>query len=171
MRNLLIVCFIAFSAAISFSQPATIGGCPVFPADNPWNLDISKYPVHPKSDVFIGAINKTRQFLHADFGTPAQYGIPYILVDSTQPLVQITYNAYADESDPGPFPIPANAPVEGGANSGGDMHVLVIDNSNCMLYEFWKASKDQTGSGWTMANGAKFDLTKNEYRPDGWTSA
>jgi len=173
MRYLLIICFIALSTELVFSQPPNVGGCQIFPADNPWNLDISQYPVHPESDVFIAAINKTRQFLHADFGTPAEYGIPYIVVDSTQALVPITYLLYGDQSDPGPFPIPANAPVEGGPNASqnSDRHVLVIDKSNCMLYEFWQGSKDQTGSGWSASNGAKFDLTKNTYRPDGWTSA
>src|SRR6185369_4858930 len=99
MRLLIIFCFAVIPLNAAFSQLSTIGGCPLFPADNPWNLDISKYPLHPNSDVFISAINKTKQFLHADFGTPAEYGIPYIVVDSTQPFVQITYNAYADESD------------------------------------------------------------------------
>ena len=173
MRYLLIICFIALSTELVFSQQPNVGGCQIFPANNPWNLDISQYPLHPKSDVFIAAINKTKQFLHADFGTPAEYGIPYIVVDSTQPFVPVTYLLYGSESDPGPFPIPANAPVEGGpsASQNSDRHVLVIDKSNCTLYEFWQGSKDQTGSGWSASNGAKFDLTKNTYRPDGWTSA
>src|SRR4051812_9630686 len=109
MRIVAIICVIIFGASISFSQTPTIGGCPVFPADNPWNLDISKYPVLPNSDGFIAAISENKQYLHADFGTPAEYGIPYIVVDSTQPFVQISYYAYADQSDPGPFPVPANA--------------------------------------------------------------
>jgi hypothetical protein len=173
MRLFFVTFFVTCSVALAFSQLPTIGGCAVFPADNPWNLDISAYPVHPNSDGFINAISEEKQYLHADFGSDSLYGIPSTIVDSTQPWVQITYNQYGDESDPGPFPVPANALVEGGWNapSNSDRHVLVVDKSNCMLYEFWQAFKDQVGSAWTMANGAKFDLTKNEYRPDGWTSA
>ena len=173
MRLVFILCFIIIPASVFFAQLPTIGGCQVFPSDNPWNIDISAYPIHPKSDIFINAISKTKQYLHADFGTPAEYGIPYIVVDNTQPFVQITYNAYGDQSDPGPFPIPADAPIEGGtaAAPGDDRHVLVIDKSNCMLYELYQGSKDQTGTGWTASSGAKFDLNKTIYRPDGWTSA
>jgi hypothetical protein len=173
MRSFVVVCLVILLSNLAFSQAPTIDGCPIFPADNPWNLDISKYPVHPNSDVFISAINKTRQYLHADFGSDSLYGIPFTIVDSTQPPIQITYNRYADQSDPGPFPVPSNALVEGGWNapSNSDRHVLVVDRSNCMLYEFWQAFKDQTGTGWTMANGAKFDLKANTYRADGWTSA
>jgi hypothetical protein len=173
MRNTCIICFIVLFAGSSFSQSPTIGGCPVFPGDNPWNIDISNYPVHPNSDGFINAISENKQYLHADFGSDTLYGIPYVVVDSTQPFVPITYSLYGDQSDPGPFPFPANAPIEGGWNAptNSDRHVLVIDKSNCMLYEVWQGSKDQTGSGWTASNGAKFDLTKNEYRPDSWTSA
>ena len=173
MRLLTIICFVLLAASPLLAQPPAIGGCQVFPADNPWNLDISAYPIHQKSAVFIAAINKTRQFLHADFGTPANYGIPFIVVDSTQPFVNITYDAYGSESDPGPFPIPADAPIEGGASAqpGDDRHVLVIDKSNCMLYELYQGSKDQSGTGWTASSGAKFDLSKTAYRPDGWTSA
>lgn len=174
MRLFTVICLLSFLTPAAFSQLPAIGGCQVFPADNPWNLDVSdvsQYPVHSNSDIFIRAMSTHKKFLHADFGTPAQYGIPFVVVDNSQPFVQITYDAYGNESDPGPFPIPADAPVEGGANSGGDMHVLVIDKSNCMLYELFSARKDQTGSGWTAASGAKFDLTKTVYRPDGWTSA
>jgi hypothetical protein len=108
--------------------------------------------------------------LHADWGdwSMNHYGIPWQTVPGSQPMVQVTFQ-YASESDPGPYPIPPNALVEGGANSGGDMHVLVLDTGTCALYETW--SSTQNGSGWTCGSGAKFDLTSNGLRPDGWTSA
>jgi hypothetical protein len=171
MRFFIILCFVFLSVSAVFSQVPTIGGCQVFPADNPWNIDISAYPVHPNSDGFVAAISEQRGFLHADFGTPAEYGIPYIVVDNSQPFIPITYDAYGNESDPGPFPIPSDAPVEGGGSSLGDRHVLVVDKSNCMLYELYNAHKDNSGFGWTASSGAKFDLSKTAYRPDGWTSA
>jgi hypothetical protein len=108
--------------------------------------------------------------LHADWGdwSSNHYGIPWQTVPGSQAMVPMTFQ-YADESDPGPYPFPANALVEGGANSGGDMHVLVIDSGNCKLYETW--SSTYSGPGWSCGSGAVFDLTSNALRTDGWTSA
>jgi hypothetical protein len=144
----------------------TIAGCPVFPTDNPWNRDISNDPVDPKSAAYTASINESGdEFLHADFGSNLDYGIPYVVVPGTQPKVPITYVEYGDESDPGPFPIPLDAPIE----AGGDRHVLVIDKDNCVLYELYHA--EQVKNGWEAGSGAVFDLRSNKLRPDTWTSA
>jgi hypothetical protein len=143
-----------------------IGGCTVFPGDNPWNTRVDGLPLHPRSATMIGYIQANGgDFLHADFGENPAYGIPYVVVPETQPLVPITYNAYGDESDPGPFPIPLDAPVEGGS----DRHVLTIRAGTCELFELFAASR--TASGWAAASGARFDLRSNALRPLGWTSA
>ncbi len=153
-------------------QVPTIGGCAIFPADNPWNTridDPQAYPVHPSSDTYIANMSPSTH-LHADWGdwSTDHYGIPWQVVPGSQAMVPMTFD-YADESDPGPYPFPPNALVEGGAGSGGDMHVLVIDTGNCALYETWNST--YVGPGWHCGSGAKFDLTSNALRPDGWTSA
>lgn len=160
----LVVCVVG-AAAQSTGVP-TIGNCPVFPADNPWNADVSQYPVDPLSDTYIASISADGdEYLHPDFGSPAEYGIPYVVVPGYQPPVPITFTDYGDESDPGPYPIPADAPVE----AGGDQHVLVIDGDNCYLYELYNANYN--GEGWDASSGAVFDLLSNRLRPEGWTSA
>ena len=144
----------------------------VFPADNAWNRDISADPVDPNSDTLIARCGGSAS-LHPDFGTVyggAPWGIPFTTVSGTQPRVLIIFS-YADESDPGPYPIPANAPIEGGASSGGDRHVLVVDVDNWKLYELFDAHPVDNGASWTAGSGALFDLGSNAQRPDGWTSA
>jgi hypothetical protein len=138
----------------------TIAGCTVFPPDNPWNADISAWPVHPRSASFLASIGSGN--LHPDFGDI--YGIPYTTVPATEPRVPVSFY-YADESDPGPYPIPADAPVEGGS----DRHVLVLDRGNCVLYEMFDAAR--AGAGWTAGSGAVWNLEINDTRPAGWTSA
>jgi hypothetical protein len=143
-----------------------IGNCPVFPADNPWNTDVSSFPVHPNSDAYIASISADGdEYLHADFGSNPDYGIPYVVVPGDQQPVPITFTDYGDESDPGPYPIPPDAPVE----AGSDQHVLVIDGDNCYLYELYNASYND--EGWDASSGAVFDLLSNRLRPEGWTSA
>jgi hypothetical protein len=144
---------------------STLGGCAVFPSNNPWNQDVSGAPLDPNSGTYIARINTFRQFVHPDFGSDPSYGIPYVVVPGSQPFVPITFNAYGSESDPGPYPVPLNAPVE----AGSDRHVLVADSGNCHLYEMFGAQ--QQGNGWTCASGAVFDLGSNALRPDTWTSA
>jgi len=144
----------------------------VFPADNPWNQDISTLPVHPNSANFIASIGLDRG-LHPDFGTVwngAPNGIPYILADEHTRLVPIEFTAYGDESDPGPYPIPLNAPIEGGPNATGDRHVIVIDLSRRKLFELFRAFPQPNGS-WRADSGAVWDLTSNRLRPERWTSA
>ncbi len=150
------------------SSVPTLGGCRVFPADNPWNTDISQYPVDPNSAAYLARMNAATTNLHPDFGSNATYGIPYVIVGASQPLVPVTFD-YADESDPGPYPIPPNAPVEGGPGATGDRHVLVADSGNCRLYEMYDAT--YVGPGWHAGSGAVFDLSSNALRPDYWTSA
>ncbi|NQX66175.1 hypothetical protein HQN90_08565 [Paenibacillus alba] len=143
----------------------------VFPTDNPWNTDISKYPVHQNSKQFISSIGFSTS-VHADFGTVwqgAPIGIPYSIVSSDQPKVNVRFTDYGDESDPGPYPIPANASIEGGPDSDGDRHVIVVDKDNQLLYELYNAQF--TANGWQASNGAKWDLKSNALRPKYWTSA
>jgi hypothetical protein len=152
------------------SGPPVVGGCQMFPADNPWNADISQMPVDPNSATYIASINESGNgFLHADFGGGGAYGIPFIVVPQSQPLVNINFTAYGDESDPGPYPIPLNAPVEGGPSSTGDRHVLALQQGSCKLYELFSAYPQS--NRWDAASGAVFDLSSNALRPDTWTSA
>jgi hypothetical protein len=150
-----------------WAQNGLLGTCRVFPADNPWNRDVSGLPVDPKSAAYLSGIAGLggNQKLHADFGGGGAYGIPYITVPGTQAKVPVDFTDYGDESDPGPYPIPLAAPIE----DGSDAHVLAVDRDHCKLYELFGA---RAGSGrWSAASGAVFDLTSNALRPDGWTSA
>lgn len=152
------------------TTPGAIGQ--VFPADNPWNTDISTYPVHSNSANFIASIGASIG-LHADFGTVyngAPNGIPFVTVAGGQATVPINFVAYGSESDPGPYPVPAGAPIEGGPNGTGDRHVLVVDTTNRRLYELFRAFPNAQG-GWDADSGAIFDLTSNALRPARWTSA
>ncbi len=149
--------------------------CAVFPANNIWNSPVDKLPLDPHSAAYIATIGANGT-VHPDFGSgdwppgsDSPIGIPYITVPGTQPKVEVSFD-YADESDPGPYPIPANAPIEGGPDSTGDRHVLVIDINNCILYELFSAYP-QAGGTWTAGSGAIFNLTSNALRPAGWTSA
>jgi hypothetical protein len=154
------------AASGPWAPNGSLGSCRVFPSDNAWNRDVSALPVDANSANYINSIGSTTK-LHADFGGGGAYGIPYITVPGTQPLLPIAFNAYGDESDPGPYPIPLTAPIEG--DGVGDAHVLAVDRDHCRLYELYGASAGS--SGWTAASGAVFDLTSNALRPEGWTSA
>jgi hypothetical protein len=150
----------------------TLAGCPVLPADNVWNTPIDNLPLDPRSSYYIRAIGADKG-VHPDFGSGlwegAPIGIPYNVVPGNQPKVDITFD-YADESDPGPYPIPPDAEIEGGEISSGDRHVLVLDSGNCILYETWSTYPQQDGS-WVAGSGAVFDLRSNDLRTDDWTSA
>lgn len=143
----------------------------MFPADNLWNRDVSCDPVDATSDQYIASINEGAEFLHADFGSNPDWGIPFSVVPGSQPLVPVVFTEYPGESDPGPYPLPADAPIEGGSESTGDRHVLTVDSGNCQLYELYHAYKDPEGPGWDAGSGAVFDLSSNRLRPEGWTSA
>jgi hypothetical protein len=151
---------------------APIAGRTVFPSDNAWNRDISLESVDPNSANLIASCGATRS-LHPDFGTQYEgvpWGIPFVTVRADQPRVPVSFY-YEDESDPGPYPIPPNAPIEGGASSSGDRHVIVVDVDNWKLYELFDAHPVNGGASWTAGSGAIFDLASNALRPAGWTSA
>jgi hypothetical protein len=139
----------------------TIGSCPIFPKDNAWNTDVSGAPVDTAHD-YIGSLGSMT--LWPDFGGDGAYGIPYVSVPFSQPLVPVSFDE-ADESDPGPYPIPPDAPVE----DGGDAHVLTLRQGDCKLFELYAAARE--GSGWHAYSGAVWDLTSNKLRPERWTSA
>ncbi len=153
---------------------ASLNGFRPFPASNAWNQDISTSPVDPNSANYINFIGAAIP-VHPDFGS-GQYqgsymGIPYSVVDSSQAPVNIVFNAYGDESDPGPMPIPASAHIEGYPNpGGGDRHVLVLDNNNCWLYELYGSSANADGT-WNAGSAAVWDLQNYTQRPLTWTSA
>ena len=159
-------------SAMNVGQEASLNGFVPFPADNLWNEDISSAPVDPNSAAIINFIGASVP-LHPDFGSGLYngsiIGIPYEVVDSSQGPVTINFTAYGDESDPGPMPIPLDAPIEGDPNPSGDQHVLVLDNANCWLYELYDASP--SGSAWNAGSAAVWDLTADEQRPYTWTSA
>jgi hypothetical protein len=161
-------------------QPGTpspqIAGCNIFPADNIWNTPIDSLPVHANSVSYVNRIGAGRT-LHADFGSGvwppgsnSPIGIPFITVPSGQPKVAVTFVWWPEESDPGPYPIPPNAPIEGGPDADGDRHVLVLEQESCLLYELYSAFP-QAGNAWEAGNGAVYDLNSQALRPDGWTSA
>jgi hypothetical protein len=133
----------------------------IFPADNPWNRDISQAPVDARSQQYLASIGLGTG-LHPDFGSNPDYGIPYTTVGAGQAMVPMTFD-YADESDPGPYPVPPSAPVEGGANASGDRHVLVVDVDHHVLYELFDAHP--SGGGWHAGSGARWSLDSNDLRP------
>ncbi len=151
---------------------ADLHGRRPFPDTNAWNRDVSADPIDPASATLIAACGTGN--LHPDFGAfqwqGAPAGIPYVVVAGAQPKVPVSFG-YADESDPGPYPIPPNAPIEGGASAVGDRHVLVVDRDAWKLYELFDARPVNGGRSWTAGSGAIFDLTTGALRPAGWTSA
>ena len=126
--------------------PASLpASAPSLPSQAAWNQDVSKAPRDPRSSAYIAYINAHGgDHMHPDFGSPRPYGFPYSVVGPGQPKLPVHYTAYGDESDPGPFPVPAKAPVEGGNGSDGDRHVLAVDRGDCMLYELYRAFPGRT---------------------------
>jgi hypothetical protein len=165
------------STAPSASAPApvaggSLGGCPSLPAGDVWHADVSKLPVLQRSGQYVAGIGAEKP-VKADFGSGewegAPIGIPLTYVGGGQGRVAVTFE-YADESDPGPYPVPRDAAIEGGANGSGDRHVLVVDTVACRLYELFDARPQANGS-WHAGSGAIFDLRSDKLRPVGWTSA
>jgi len=172
---ILLLGMLTFSAHSQIVQEPSILDeilCKILPSNNILNTPIDNLPVDANSDIYVQTIGPSIS-LHPDFGAGqwngAPIGIPYILVPGTQPKVNITFD-YSDESEPGPYPIPPDAPIEGGPNSTGDRHVLIIDKDNCILYEIYSAYPNNDGT-WNAGSGAIHDLNSNKLRPDGWTSA
>jgi hypothetical protein len=161
-------------AAAPGSGGTTVPGapnCPMFPASNVWNTDISKLPVNPHSAAWMRSMDSASTFLHPDFGpNPGgfPYGIPYNIVTSSHRLVPVKFR-YASESDKGPYPFGASTLIEGGKNAGGDRHAIMVSKSTCTLYELWEARYSASGS--TAGSGAIWNLAANRLRPAGWTSA
>lgn len=150
---------------------ASLGGQRLLPGDSPWHRDVSKDSVDPRSEKILARVGLDKP-LHADFGDMyegAPIGIPYVVVSGKQKKVPVTFKD-AEESDAGPYPIPRNAPIEGGPKSTGDRHVIVLDRDNRKLYEIYNAFPDGKG-GWKADGGAVWDLRKNQVRPARWTSA
>jgi len=151
---------------------ASLQGRRPFPGDNAWNTRVDTASVDPNSDALIASIGLTKA-LHPDFGANyggGPFGIPYVVVSGETPGVSVAFD-YADESDPGPYPIPIGAPIEGGSNSSGDRHVIVIDRDHWKLYELYAAYPVASSVNWTAGSGAIFDLSSDALRPAGWTSA
>jgi hypothetical protein len=147
-------------------------GCSFFPANNIWNTRVDALPRDANSALYVNTIGPSGG-LHADFGSGLwngePIGIPYTTAPGTQPRVRMAFG-YADESDPGPYPFPTDAPIEGGPQSTGDRHVLVVEIGSCDLYETWDSWPTPDGS-WYAGSGARFGLNGNSLRPAGWTSA
>ncbi len=164
----------ASAAATTKAAAKPVNLAPVarpFPATNAWNTPIAGKAVDPLSAAIIASIG-TSTTLHMDFGANwngGPFGIPYVVVGADQPKVKVTF-AYASESDPGPYPLPPNAPIEGGTNSTGDRHVIVVQPSTGKLYELFDAHPNADGS-WRAGSGAIFNLATGADRPAGWTSA
>jgi hypothetical protein len=182
----LAIALVAAGASRAVGPYPDLGPCPVFPdppaglpANAPslpneaaWNQGISGAPVARNSAATIAYIDSHGgDRLHPDFGSPRAYGFPYAVVGAGRRMLPIHYTAYGDESDPGPFPIPKSAPVEGGNGSDGDRHVLVVDHSSCTLYELYRAFFKGSHAYWNADSGARWDLRSTALRPDSWTSA
>ena len=162
-----------FLAAVSVAgaQPPTIGNCSLLPADNIWNTLVDTLPVAANSAAYVNTIGSSSP-THADFGSGtwngAPIGIPWIQAPGTQAKYPVTFE-YADESDPGPYAVPLNAPIEGGSASTGDRHAIAVDVDRCILYELYAAYPQ--ANSWQAGSGAIYDLTSNALRPATWTSA
>jgi hypothetical protein len=151
---------------------ADLAGISLMPAQDEWNRDVSRDEVDPRSEAIIASIGRETG-LHEDFGLVWKGqpgGIPYYVITGEQPQVPVSFE-YADESDPGPYPIPPDTWIEGGAQSEGDRHVLVLDRDRWKLYELFRAFPVQGGKAWKAGSGAIFDLKNPQPRPAGWTSA
>jgi hypothetical protein len=172
--SLIVLSFLStpFSKFSNVAAGSTLAGCSIFPANNIWNTPIDTLPVDPSSTVYINTIGAGTHF-HADFGSGlwngGPIGIPVTIISSSQAKVPVAFD-YDNESDPGPYPIPPNALIEGGPDSNGDRHVLLLDKDQCRLYELYYAWPEVNGS-WSAGSGAIFDLGSQNLRPAGWTSA
>jgi hypothetical protein len=147
--------------------------CPILPADNPWNQRVDKLPVARDSARLIASIGLDA-LVHPDFGSGryagAPIGIPYAIVSNRTKKVPVSFQ-YASESDRGPYPLPPHVPIEGGPNSSGDRHVIVVNRDTCTDYELFHAHPLDHGKRWSAGSGAIFDLRSDRLRPAGWTSA
>jgi hypothetical protein len=158
---------------LASGRAPTVGAhCPVFPANNQWNLPVDKLPLASNSDALVRSIGVDKP-VHADFGSGTYnggpIGIPYVNVSPRQRKVHVSFD-YSDESNKGPYPIPRNVPIEGGRQSSGDRHAILIDKTHCRLYELY-ALYPTSGGGWHAGSGAIWNMRSNHLRPKTWTSA
>ena len=181
--GLAILATVLVTACAGAAEVPGAGGCGLFPPytgspgaasatdETAWNQPVARSPVDPRSRRYLRRIRALggNQFLHPDFGSNRHYGIPFAVVPEDQALVPIHFTAYGDESDPGPYPIPPDAPVEGGSGSSGDRHVLVVQQGACRLFELGRAFF--TDPGWNADVGVDWDLGSAGLRQEFWTSA
>ncbi|HEX7132624.1 MAG TPA: hypothetical protein VF228_08615 [Iamia sp.] len=171
-RVLVVVALVATASLAACGPTVPTTDCPMFPADSHWHADVRGLPVLSNSAAMVATVG-TDAALKADFGSGTwdggPIGIPYVVVPGSQPKVRVTFG-YDDESDPGPYPIPANPPIEGGPDADGDRHILIVDKGACRLYELYDAHP-AGGGRWTAGSGAIWDLRSHALRPAGWTSA
>lgn len=159
---------------------AVVAAMQIFPVTNPWNEDISSRPVLTNSDAMIAQIISDLPASHSTLRT--FFEMNYVLVPDNQPLVPIDFFNYPDQSDPSPYPIPSNLPIEGWplvvtntlqswqqTNDGSDRHAIIVQPGNGFIWETWETLL--VGTNWQASNGAKFNLNTNGLRPAGWTSA
>ena len=163
----------AAGPAVSAASTTVPGaaGCPMFPADNVWNTNISKLPVDAHSAAWLRSMDAAGTYLHPDFGPDPggyPYGMPFTIVTKSTPLVRIRFQ-YASESNTGRYPFGPGTPIEGGRNAAGDRHAIMVNKDTCTLYELWNARYAAAGS--TAGSGAIWNLRSNALRPYGWTSA
>ena len=170
----LVTACVVGGASLSEGRPLpSAPKCPIFPRSSHWNKRVDRLPVHPNSAAIVRSIGLDSR-MHADFGS-GRYegrpiGIPYTTVSRRQRRVPVSFE-YAEESDRGRYPIPANAPIEGGRSSDGDRHVIVVDRDRCRLHELFAAYPLDGGRRWRAGSGAVWNLRSNRMRPRGWTSA
>ena len=176
VRSVLCVAMAAFAGLMPSVEGHPIAeapGCRPFPRNSHWNRRIDDLPVHRNSDALVRSIGLD-EGLHPDFGSGkyqgGRIGIPYVSVPRGQRKVRVRF-AYADESDAGPYPIPRDVPIEGGRDSDGDRHVIVVQRGTCKLYELFDAHPVDGGDRWRAGSGAIWDMDTNKLRPKGWTSA
>jgi len=166
------VALVAIPSLVSAHSLPAASSCPLFPPSNPWNQRVDGLPVANSSARLIASIGLDNP-VHPDFGTVyngAPNGIPFVVVSKRTRRVPVHF-LYAGDSDHGPYPIPPNAPIEGGRGAGGDRHVIVVDRDSCLDYELFAAYPHRGGAYWTAGSGAIFNLRSNHLRPAGWTSA
>jgi hypothetical protein len=167
-----VIAVVASTALAGETRSPTIAGCPTFPADNAWNRRVDRLPIAASSAAIVRSIGAD-EALHPDFGAGlwdgGPIGIPITIVGRATPRKAVRFE-YADESDRGPYPLPASVRIEGGTDADGDRHALLVDRSACKLYELYALRRADDGA-WTAGSGAIWDLRSNRLRPAGWTSA
>ena len=172
MAPLVLVLLILLALPASGQAPPEIGGCAIFPAGDIWNTPVDGLPVDANSAAYVATIGSDKP-VHPDFGSGlwdgGPIGIPFVVVGGGEPRHPTRF-LYRDESDPGPYAVPLDAPIEGGPQSDGDRHAIALDRDNCILYELFRAFPQSDGS-WKTDSGAIYDLRSHALRPDGWTSA